>query len=89
MRSKSFSVCLIIVLMIAQQTIIFGAARRNDNSAAILPRAGSVYVDALRNTRVLRVTDENDALTASVISTTSFNADGTRFIVNLERFLKQ
>jgi Purple acid Phosphatase, N-terminal domain len=83
MKPRPFLVCMIAVLIVGQQTIIAGTPRR-DNRAARLPHAGSVYIDAARDTCVLRVTDENDALSADVIQTTSFNADATRFVVNLD-----
>src|SRR5436853_4741974 len=84
MRFKPFIVWMIVALIMVQQTVIAGRARRDDTASAVLPHAGSVYVDALHNTRILRVTDEGDALSANVISTTSFNADATRFVVNLD-----
>ncbi|HKP12878.1 MAG TPA: fibronectin type III domain-containing protein, partial [Blastocatellia bacterium] len=83
MKLRAFIVWVIVALMMAQQTLIAGHARRDDSASVFLPHSGSVYVDPARNTRVLRVTDESDALSADVLST-SFNSDATRFVVNLD-----
>ena len=84
MRLKACIVWMIVALLTVQQIAIAGRARRDDSAANVLPRAGSVYVDAPHDRRILRVTDDNDALSASVISTTSFNADATRFVISLD-----
>src|SRR5436305_5314214 len=84
MRSRALIVWMLVALMMAQQSLIAGHARRDESASAVLPHAGSVTTDARHNTRVLRVTDENDARSADVVSSTSFNADATRFVVNLD-----
>jgi hypothetical protein len=84
MRFRTSVVWLLVALMLAQQSLIAGVARRDESASAILPHSGSIAFDARRHTRVLRVTDESDALSADVVSSTSFNANATRFVVNLD-----
>ncbi|MFL6214632.1 MAG: fibronectin type III domain-containing protein [Blastocatellia bacterium] len=84
MRLRALIVWMLVALMMAQQSLIAGHARRDESASAVLPHAGSVTTDARHNTRVLRVTDENDGRSADVVSSTSFNADATRFVVNLD-----
>jgi hypothetical protein len=84
MRFKPFTVWMIVALMILQQTVIASRARRDNLVSAILPHAGSLYVDDQHDQRILRVTDESDALSANVISTTGFNVDATRLLVSLD-----
>src|SRR5690349_9704968 len=83
MIRKPLSVWMVAALIIGQQTLTLSFAQRNDR-APRLPHAGSVYVDARHNTRLLRVTDEGDARAAEVVASTTFNADATRFLVTLD-----
>jgi Immunoglobulin I-set domain len=84
MRYKPCIVWMIVALLTVQQSVIAGRARHNDTASNVLPRAGSVYADAQHDRRILRVTDDSDALSAGVIATTSFNADATRFVISLD-----
>src|SRR6185295_19673553 len=53
---------------------------------SLLPEAGSVVTDPEFGTRIVRVTDERDAVDASVSTagSSSFNIDSTRFVVSLD-----
>src|ERR1051325_8532829 len=84
MSPRSLFVWIIAALIVGQQMVIVRAARQDQRRANLLPHAGSVQVDARRNARLLRITDESDALSADVMATTSFNSDATRFIVSLD-----
>ncbi|MFL6276030.1 MAG: fibronectin type III domain-containing protein, partial [Blastocatellia bacterium] len=84
MRPKPFLVWMIAALIVGQQTVVVRAARQDYAHTDALPHAGSVYVDMRRNARLLRITDESDALSADVIATTSFNSDATRFVASLD-----
>ncbi|MFP5264745.1 MAG: fibronectin type III domain-containing protein, partial [Blastocatellia bacterium] len=92
MRRNALSIWAIVVVMILQQSaatmLAASGGRRNagESTSTVLPGAGSVYEDPGRGVKVVRVTDNRDSRAAAVssLSGSSFNADSTRFLVNLD-----
>ena len=87
MRKNRFAVWAIIAVVIFEQSafarIRFRPAR-NDKPANLLPYAGVPFASPNNKTRLVRVTDDQDANRASAPSSPGFNQDSTRFFVMLD-----
>ena len=92
MRRNAFSIWAIIAVMLIQQSALAGfagtSARRDSGGSAssVLPGAGSVFEVPGHETKIVRVTDNQDARAAAVSTSegSSFNANSTRFLVSLD-----
>ncbi|HXU09059.1 MAG TPA: hypothetical protein VN743_08680, partial [Blastocatellia bacterium] len=90
-KQNLFSVWAIVLTLLIQQSAIarISPVSRSANHSvelALAPEAGSSFLDPMSGARVVRVTDARDGQAAltSDGKGSSFNANSTRFIVNLD-----
>jgi hypothetical protein len=85
-----FAVWLVVLSLLIQQTAIARNSRiskPNNNTVGLADsEAGSTFIDSRSGARIVQVTDARDGEAGLVprVSGSSFNADATRFIVNLD-----